>query len=163
MKNEGVTILQVVITVIIMLVILAVSVFLGPNVAREAKLTAIYNEIKEIESVFKEMQLLGKMKVNGEKLSFYEEIEVPKIENADYNKEIGENTEGDFYYLDFTSSRKLENVLGLERINNDYILDLENLNIYLVGGVDILDDNGMVVIKYNSDEISDYYSDTFVK
>lgn len=163
MNNNGVTILQVVITVIIMIIILAVSIYLGPNVANEAKLASIYNEIKEINSVFKEMKILGEITFNGENLSFYKEIEARKVDPTNHKAELGENPSGDFYYLDFKSSKNLENVLGLERVKNDYILKYDDFNLYLVGGVTIMDENRKAVIKYDSDEIINYYSDTFVK
>ena len=52
----------------------------------------------------------------------------------------------------------------IERVKNDYILDLLNLNIYLVGGVSIPESSdGSEVVKYDSDEIVKYYTNTFVK
>ena len=51
--NEGVTILQIVITIIVMMLILSASVFYGVNTTKEAKIAATYNEIKEIESATK--------------------------------------------------------------------------------------------------------------
>lgn len=163
MKNEGVTILQIVITVVIMLIILAVSIFLGPNVAREAKIAAIYNEIKVIEEVLKELYVLNDISVDGDSVVFNDETKAPKVNSSNYSNELGADATGDYYYMDFTSSRNLENALGLERVENDYILDLKNLNVYLIGGVDTVDANGKVVMKYNSDEIAHYYDETFVK
>lgn len=163
MRNEGVTILQIVITVIIMIIILSVSIYMGPNIAREAKLASTYEEIKEIESTIEELYILGNVIASGDNIIFYGEKEAPKVDNTMYTAELGEDAEGEYYYLDFTSSRQLENVLGLENVDNDYIFDLDNLNIYLVGGIDIINEDGRVVIKYDSNEIVDYYSETFVK
>ena len=163
MRNEGVTILQLVITIIIMIIILAIGIFYGPNVAREAKLATIYNEIKEVKSVFKELYILNKIEVSDNYLSFYDEIEVPKVDVTMYEKELGENPIGDYYYLDFTTSRELENVLGIERVENDYILNIQELNLYLVGGTDLVDSDGKVTVEYDTDKISDYYDETFVK
>ena len=59
--------------------------------------------------------------------------------------------------------KNLENILGLERVKNDYILKYEDFNLYLVDGVTIMDENKRAVTKYDSNEILNYYSDTFVK
>lgn len=171
MRNEGVTILQIVITIIIMVFILGVTVLYGQNAAREANFAATYNEIREIESVFKEMYLLNHIKVNTDSVTFYSELDAPKVNNSDYTEQLGPSPSGNFYYLDFTSSRKLQNVLGLEKVKNDYLFDLVNLNIYLVDGVSIPKvttnpdgtENIEEVIEYDSDKIVKYYTDTFVK
>ena len=59
--NEGVTILQIVITIIVMMLILSASVFYGVNTTKEAKIAATYNEIKEIESAIKEAEVRNKI------------------------------------------------------------------------------------------------------
>ena len=57
MKNEGVTILQIVIIIIIMIVLATIAVFYGQGIPREAKLAGIYTEIREIEGALEEGQL----------------------------------------------------------------------------------------------------------
>lgn len=163
MNNRGITILQMVITIAIMLIILSISIFYGTNISREANIVTIYTEIKEIEDVLKELSVLNKITIKTDAISFYEEIDLPKIDKTKYTAELQDFTVGDCYLLDFTSSRNLENVLGLEEVDHNYILDLDNLNIYLIGGLDIIDESGDTIVKYNSDEIVDYYSNTFVK
>lgn len=163
MKNTGITILQLVITIAIMLIILAISLFFGNNVSREAYIASVYTEIKEIESVLNEMSILNEITINANSLNFYDEIDVPKVDNSFYSAELQGAIVENCYLLDFTSSKKLENVLGLEKVDNDYLLDLKNLNIYLIGGLDVADESGSITIKYNSDEIAEYYSNTFVK
>ena len=61
--NEGVTILQIVITIIVMMLILSASVFYGVNTTKEAKIAATYNEIKEIESAIKEAEVINKIEI----------------------------------------------------------------------------------------------------
>ena len=163
MKNTGITILQLVITIAIMLIILAISLFFGNNVSREANIASIYSEIKEIESVLNELSVLNKITIKADSISFYDEIDVPKVDKSFYSAELQGFSVEDCYLLDFTSSKKLENVLGLEKVDNNYLFDLNNLNIYLIGGLDVTDESGKIIIKYNSDEIVDYYSNTFVK
>lgn len=169
MKNDGVTILQIVITVLIMLIIMAVTIMYGQGVTKEAKIVTIYNEIKEIESSLKEAYILNEMKISGDSLRIFDEISVPKKSAAEYTTVLGAGATGEYYYLDFTSSRKLESILELENVDNDYLFDLKNLNIYLIKGLDITEtvmvgteEQVLDVIKYNSDEIADYYNNTFV-
>ena len=68
MKNEGVTILQIVITIIIMIIIMGVAILYGQGVARESRMASVYNEIKEIESALKEAHLLNELKIESEGL-----------------------------------------------------------------------------------------------
>lgn len=163
MRNEGVTILQIVITVIIMLIILAVTIFYGQNVSKEARLAAIYNEIIEIENVVKEMKVLNEVQVIENVLSFNGEVDLQKVDSSSYPKELAGVGSGNYYLMNFTSSRKLENVLDLENVKNNYILDFITGNVYLVGGIDTIDSAGNRVIEYDSDEIVKYYKNTFVK
>ena len=52
--------------------------------------------------------------------------------------------------------------LFLSDISHNYLFDLTNLNILLVGGVE-LPSGESISIKYNSDDIAKYYSDIFDK
>jgi len=160
MKNEGITMMQIVITIVIMIILATIAVLYGQGIPKEARLSSIYNEIREVESTLKQAKLLNKLVAADENLSIYEEITVPKVEASSYESVLGAGATGDFYYLDFTTSRKLENVLDLENVNNDYILDYSNLNIYLIKGIEI-NEGDTITIKYNSDEIETYYESTF--
>lgn len=155
--NEGITILQIVITIIVMMIILSASVFYGVNTTREAKIAATYSEIKDIESAIKEAEVREKIKILDNSISIYGEYEAPKVDNSSYELQLGEKS-GDFYFLDFTSSRKLSNALDIERVKNNYLLEIENLNIYMVDGLEI---NGAVL--YDAKEIAKFYQDSFVK
>lgn len=163
MKNEGVTILQLVITIVIMIILATIAVYYGQGIPKEARLASIYNEIREVENAIKEGRMINKIKVSGEELSFYGEMTAPKVNNATYQSIIGSGKTGDFYYLDFTSSRKLENVLDMENVKNDYLLDFQNTNIYLIKGIDIVSGDGTATVKYDSNEIENYYEKTFKK
>lgn len=163
MKNEGVTILQIVITVVIMLIILSVTVFYGQSITKEAKISIVYNEIKEIESAIKEASIMGEITLGVDEITFFGEINIPKVDAASYSKVLSGDMSSDYYYLDFTSSKKLRNVLEIENVDNDYLLDLSDLNIFLIDGIDLQIDADKVETKYNSDEIVKYYDDIFVK
>ena len=168
MRNEGVTILQIVITVIIMLIIMGVAIIYGQGVARESRMASIYNEIREIESALEEAHLLNELKIGSEGLEIFGEVTVSEVEPSEYSNVLGGANTSRYYYLDFTSSRKLATSLDLENVKNDYILDYINLNIYMVEGVDVVENvagsnETHTTIKFNSDEIVEYYNNAFVK
>ena len=97
MKNTGITILQLVITIAIMLIILAISLFFGSNVSREANIASIYSEIKEIEGVLNEMSILNEITIKSDSISFYEEIDTPKVDKSNYSAELQGTTVEDCY------------------------------------------------------------------
>ncbi|MBQ9314698.1 MAG: hypothetical protein IJ220_06905 [Clostridia bacterium] len=162
MKNEGITILQIVITIVIMIILATIAVFYAQGVPSEARIATIYNEVKEIKSSIVEARMLNKMKVKGDTLDFYGEVTVPKVDADAYETVLGDNRTGEYYYLDFTSSRKLENTLELENVNHDYLLDFNTLNIYLIKGIEIKSGD-TISVKYDANEIEEYYYHTFKK
>ncbi len=155
--NEGITILQIVITIIVMMLILSVSVFKGVSTTKEAKIATTYNEIKEVEGALKEAKVRDKIEILDNSINILGEYEAPKIDTNAYSVQLGDSS-GDFYYLDFTSSRKLSDALNLERIKNDYLLEVNNLDLYMVDGLDIND-----TLTYDTKEIAKFYQDSFVK
>ena len=152
--------LQVVITIIIMIILAMVAILYGNGIPREANIAAVYSEMRSVESALKEALLLNKLKVSGDTLVIWDEIAVPEINPSDYTIVLGGETSATYYYLNFSSSRKLGNILDIENIESDYILDYANLNVYYVDGVDVLG-SGDLTILYNSDDIEQYYSNTF--
>lgn len=162
MRNEGITILQIVITIMIMIILASVAIFYVRGIPKEANLVNILNETKEIESALKEAYLLNKAKVVGDSLELYGEVTLPKVDNTEYKDIIGEDVSGNYYYLDFTSSKSLRNTLELEKVKNDYLLDWDNMNIYIVDGVDIISGD-ISIILYDSNDIDFYYKNVFKK
>ena len=162
MKNQGITILQIVIVIVIMIILSTYTILFGQGIPNEAQISSIYTEIREIKNVISEGQILNKIKVQGDTLEFYGEITAPKVENSKYEKVLNGDSLGTYYYLDFTSSRNLENVLELENIQHDYLLDWENKNLYLIKGIEMRSGNE-INIKYNADEIEQYYNNALKK
>ena len=74
MKNQGVTMLQIVITIIIMIILALVVVFYGQDVPKEARTALIFNEVKTIEGAINEAYIMNKIKIKGDSLDFYGEI-----------------------------------------------------------------------------------------
>lgn len=161
-NNEGVTILQIVITVIVMIILLSLAIFYSSGTTKEAAVAALYNEIKEVTSVIQEASILNHIQKSGDEIIFFEETSAPKVEKSSYQTQLALAGSGDFYYLDFTSSRELKNTLELENIKNDYILEFDSLKLYLVEGIELLDETtGKEEIKYSAEEIEKYYNNLF--
>lgn len=162
MKNQGITILQIVITIVVMMIIATYAILYSQGTPTEAKLSKIYTEIKEIKSVLVEASSLNNIRKQGENLNIYEEILIPKVDNLEYQNVIGEGNTKEYYYLDFTSSRKLENVFELENIGNDYLLEYDTMNIYLVKGVGIKSGSDEIKV-YKADDIEKHYNNLLKK
>lgn len=163
MKNEGISILQMVITIVIIIILATLTIFYGYGIPKEARIAQIYSETKDVESVFKEGYLLGEIKMSGDVLDLYGEMTIEKESNlASYSNALGSGASGDFYRLNFTTSKELQEVLELENVSNDYLLDFNNLNIYMIKGIELLNGNSRVMV-YNSDDIEAYYNNTFKK
>lgn len=161
-NNEGVTILQIVITVIVMIILLSLAIFYSSGTTKEATVAALYNEIKEVTSVIQEASILNHIQKSGDEIIFFEETSAPKVEKSSYQTQLALAGSGEFYYLDFTSSRELKNTLELENIKNDYILEFDGLKLYLVEGIELLDETtGKEEIKYSAEEIEKYYNNLF--
>ncbi len=157
-KNSGITILQIVITIIILVIIISITFLYGQNVPKEAKISTLYNEMKDIEDAFVELNMLNNIEIKTDSIVLCNKVEVPKIEASDYEKQLSGEDKWTYYYLDFKSSKDLGNLLEMDNVKNDYILDFDNFNVYLVDGIEI--DGKMI---YSSDEISKYYEDTVLK
>ena len=167
MKNQGITILQLVISVIIMIILAAVAVFYGQGIPREANLASIYNETKELKSALQEAAMLNKLKVvlvqGTEKLDVWDKIQLEKLDEdkkGDYAENLGENASENIFYLDFTSSRELQTVLELENMTHDYLLDFNDLNVFLVKGVSVETKEGPKTL-YNAKNIEEYYNNIY--
>lgn len=162
MQNQGITILQIVIAIVIMIILASVAILYGGGIPREANIASVYSEIREIKGAFQEARMLNRLKVSGDKLIIFNEIAVPHISASEYQDVLGAEATGEYYYLDFTSSKELRNVLDAENIKNDYILDFNNLNIYMVKGVNIISGEESSM-QHNAENIEYYYKNMYQK
>ncbi len=134
----------------------------GRGVPSESKIATTYVEMKEIKGAFEEATVLNKIAYDIDSAVLYEEIRIPKAETSTYSSVLGTSSTGDYYYLDFTSSRKLENALDLENIKNDYLINIQNMEIYSIKGVGVKSGD-VIEVKYEFNEIEKYYKNTFKK
>ena len=161
MKNEGITILQIVITVVVMLILATVAILYGQGVPREAKIASVYNEIREIKNAVKEGKALSKITVTDDKLVVWgEEVADLITDTSEYSTILGGDTSGELFYLNFSSNKRLKEAFDIENISDDYILNLETMQLYKVKGVDVYNASGETTY-YKSDDIENYYKATF--
>lgn len=160
-NNQGVTTMQIVITVIVMLILLSIAIFYSRGTTKEATLAVLYNEIRDVTSAVQEASALNQIKVSGEKIIFFGETSAPKVEKSAYSSQLANAGEGEFYFLDFTTSKDLKHTLELENVKNDYILNYNTLKLYLKDGINVTDEAGNEELKYSAEEIIYYYKNVF--
>lgn len=160
-NNQGITTMQIVITVIVMLILLSIAIFYGQGTSKEATISALYNEIREVSSAIQEASALNQIKVSGEEIIFFGETSAQKVEKTAYAEQLVNAGEGEFYYLDFTTSKDLKHTLELENVKNDYILNFNTLKLYLKDGISLTDESGNEELKYSAEEIIRYYKNVF--
>ena len=145
-----------------MVILASIAILYGGGIPKEASLASVYNEMKEIKSTINEAQILGKIKKGESEITFFNEATAPKINNSDYSEVVGNNASGDYYLLDFTSTKTLKNALDLENVKNNYILKLDTLNIYIINGVEIMSGDEST-IQYDSEEVGKYFKNAYKK
>ena len=79
MNNKGISIIQIVITIIIMILILSIAIFSGQNIVSEARIATIYNEIKEIKSTINELYILEDIKENEDSILICDSYSAPEV------------------------------------------------------------------------------------
>lgn len=162
MQKQGITMLQLVLTIVVMVILASIAILYGGGVPKEASIASIYNEIKEIKSSISEAYWLGKIKKGTNEITFFNEASAPKINPSDYSEVLGGSTSGDYYMLDFTSTKTLKNALEMENVKNDYILNLNTLNIYIIKGVNITSGDEEFE-AYDAEEIGKYFKNAYKK
>lgn len=154
-SNKGVTMIQMVITIIMMVLIAGFSIYNSSDTIVEIKLSKTYEEMKEVKNAVTSLKILEEDLTNYlgtplEDLSSYHQLE------EYYNRALYK----EFYYLDFKNQGDvLCDILEIRNIENNYIINtgnIEDIEIFLVNGLKI---NGE--IYYTDDEILEKYNDIF--
>lgn len=153
--NKGITMIQMVITIVMMVLIAGFSVYNSSDTVVEIRISKVYEEMKEVKNAVASLNVLE------EDLSQY--FGAP-LENFNaYNQLISyyvDSPAQEYYYLDFKNEGAvLEDILEIRNIENNYIVNttnIENIEIFLVNGLEI---DGT---KYYTDgEILEKYNDIF--
>lgn len=153
-NNKGITMIQMVITIVMMVLIAGFSIYNARDTIIETKVAKIYNEVEEVKNA-----------VTGLKIFEDENIEnilgAPLQNLNDYSGLAAYyKDDQEYYLLNFkTNGNTLCDLLEIRNIENNYIVnlkDVDNVEVFLVGGAMI--ENEMCYTDY---EILKKYNDIF--
>lgn len=152
-RQNGITMIMMVITVVMMALIAAFSIYNSKETIVETKITKAYNEIREVKDAVMRYAMLnlemsdlrGCLVSNPANYGSVLDSYYPSYENHV------------FYFLNFKEQKNvLEDILELRNVENNYIIDatdLSNLKVYLVNGIQIEDRmyymDTEIIEKYN--------------
>lgn len=153
-NNKGITMIQMVITIVMMVLIAGFSIYNARDTIIETKVAKIYNEVEEVKNavtglkIFEDENIENILGAPLQNLNDYSEL-------AAYYKDDQE-----YYLLNFkTNGNTLCDLLEIRNIENNYIVNLkdaDNVEVFLVGGAMI--ENEMCYTDY---EILKKYNDIF--
>jgi type II secretory pathway pseudopilin PulG len=178
-KNKGITLVELVIAIIIMIIIATIAFSTGKEATLEAKISKAYNEVMLIrESIVDARTLIEIEKERGEETPKYsydyftvpEEVGiVTKFDTSTQidalNDRLSEalkteiknniNTGMTYYLISYKYKRPLER-LGIKNVEMEYIVNFDTEDVYLLDGIT---KSGTTVYKY--DEIIKLYDNLF--
>lgn len=137
MNKKGITLIQLVITIVVMLIIASFAVFQGGNVTTEATIVKEYESIKEVKKAVEQTVLLIEM--NPE--TYIERelfgIALDEAEKQSYYKRVGLTLADDLSDRAYIITKANQKNFELEKIPDGkiYIVDLDNEKYYLVDGI----------------------------
>ena len=154
-KCEGITMIQMVITIVMLVLIAGFSIYNSTDTIAETKAAKAYEEITEVKKAVMRYVVLD---------SEMDELATFRLADLSGYPTIAsfytDTTDQDFYYLNFkTNAMLLNEILEVRNIENNYIVNVKNLNdieIYLVEGVKIRNE-----ICYSDTQILENYNDIF--
>ena len=159
-NNKGITIIMLIITIIVLLLLTSLAIFYSNNIAPESQIAVAYSNLREIKRACEEAKFSieinpdvhNKYDYFGKTIYEQKDKNGDPLDIADIKQRCGlnpadptdgfSNTDGDVYLIapltedneDGDISRRLK-ALGLSRITNSYIVDLDHDDYYVLGGV----------------------------
>lgn len=137
MNKKGVTLIQLVITIVVMLIIASFAVFQGGNVTTEATIAKEYESLKEVKKAVEQTVLL--MEINPETYIERELFGIPldTEEKQSYYKRLGLTNVADLSDRTYTVTQENQKNFELEKIieGKVYVVDLDNEKYYLLDGI----------------------------
>ena len=154
-QNKGITMIQMVVTVVMLALIAAFSIYNATTTVVEAKVAKAYNEIITLKNGVKSFVILN------ESLESFPGREIPNLDEYPHLQTVSKVNQK-YYYLDFKNDAgSINDALEVRNIENDYIVnlrELENIEIFLAETIDV---NGEKVFTDN--QIIEKYGDIFNK
>lgn len=148
MNQKGITLIQLVITIIVIVIITSFAVFQGSNVTTEATIAKEYESIKEIKKAVE--QALQMIEINPKEYKESEIFGVPLSNNdkKNYYDRIGLTSANELSDRTYIITKDNQEKFQLEKINEEqvYIVDLDKEKYYILDGVQR--DNRDIVYEY---------------
>lgn len=137
MKQKGITLIQLVITIVVMLILASLAIFQGSNVTTEATIAKEYESMKEVKKAVEQSALL--LEINPKT---YKEQEIFGTALNDVNKQsyyarIGLTSADELSDRTYLVTKDNQKNFELDKIPDGkiYIVDLDNQKYYVVDGV----------------------------
>lgn len=153
-KEKGITMIQMVITIIMMIIIASFSLYNARDTIIEAKVSKVYKEIMTVREGVVGAKVMETIDFAdfGTKLDDFSSY--PQLSS------YYDSGDSEYYFLDFeTKNAVISEALEIRNIENNYIVnvkDFENVEVFLVDGLVIGSDR-----IYSDDEILRKYNDIF--
>lgn len=152
-QKRGVTMIQMVITIVMMILIAGFSIYNASDTIVETKIAKTYNEMKEVKQAVVGLKTLGIYDIRdiGTKVSDF----TGYMQLQDYY-----SGDQEYYLLNFNEKGdSICEILEIRNIENNYIVNvknIENIEIFSVNGVKIGED-----WYYTDNEILQKYNEIF--
>lgn len=151
-KEKGVTLIQVIVTMIIAILIASFAVWYAKNVSTEAKLTRIYNEMSTVKDACKDALVINELNPDEYPLSKLFTKKITSENIADFGIDTSIDTEN-LYVITPENAGSLE----LEKVKNTYIYDAQNNKLYIQGGFSRI---GQDEVGYEFNDVMRLYKNT---
>ena len=160
--NKGVSLVQVIIAIVIIIIITSFAIWYASNTSTEAKLTRIYAEITAVKEGYDNAKMLNEVNSTAYDFSKIESSEVYikgnyESKEIEFMDKISDTSE--LYLVTPDNAKEIE----VEKIVFDYVIDGKTGNVYLIGGYESrLDENlkNNVTVVYEYKDIVREYQAT---
>ena len=156
-NNKGISLIQLIVAIIIMMIITSFALWYASNTSTEAKLARIYAEIKTVKEAYENAIILNEVSEGTydlESLSTTEESIISQFgadETADLLSEITDKSK--LYLVTPENAKELE----IEKLTMEYVIDGKTGEVYIIGGFARANENP----KYSASQITKLYESTF--
>lgn len=155
-KENGISLIQVIVSIIIIVIISGFAIWYAENTSTEAKLTRIYTEMNAVKEAYENAIILNEIDPTEYPIYklFTKKVTDDWLEENYTRMGFTEKPTmtGDWYYITPENASALE----LEKITREFVIDRENNHIYILDGFSRPDKE--LVYEYN--DIVKLYRDT---
>ena len=153
LRNErGVTLVQVIVTMVIVIIIASFAIWYSKNTSTEAKLTRLYNEITTVKEACNDARVINELNPTEYPISKLFTKKWTSEPLSEFGVDAGADTD-DLYVITPDNADGLE----LEKIKNTYIYDMKNDKLYIQGGFSRIDQD---TVEYEYTDIVRLYKST---